>query len=87
LPPSLTIVLPCYNEAAVIVRSLTTLRAWFPRDAQILVIEDGSTDGTAGLARQHAQSQGDDRIQVHSGRCRRSTTDSRTAVVRTRLRP
>jgi glycosyltransferase involved in cell wall biosynthesis len=65
LPPSLTIVLPCYNEAAVIVRSLTTLRAWFPRDTQILVIDDGSSDGTAGLARQHAQSQGDERIQVH----------------------
>jgi glycosyltransferase involved in cell wall biosynthesis len=65
LPPALTIVLPCYNEAAVIVRSLTTLRAWFPRETQILVIDDGSTDGTAGLARQHAKSQDDDRIQVH----------------------
>lgn len=65
MPASLSIVLPCYNEAAVIVRSLTTLRAWFPLDTQILVIDDGSTDGTAGLARQHAQSQGDDRIQVH----------------------
>jgi glycosyltransferase involved in cell wall biosynthesis len=28
--PALTIVLPCYNEAAGIVRSLTALRAWFP---------------------------------------------------------
>ena len=49
--PALTIVLPCYNEAAGIVRSLTALRAWFPGDTQILVIDDGSTDRTADLAR------------------------------------
>ena len=65
MPPALTIVLPCYNEAAGIVRSLTALRTWFPRDTQILVIDDGSTDRTADLVRQHAESQGDDRIQVH----------------------
>ena len=65
MPPALTIVLPCYNEAAGIVRSLTALRTWFPRDAQILVIDDGSTDGTADLARRHAESQADDRMQVH----------------------
>jgi glycosyltransferase involved in cell wall biosynthesis len=64
MPPALTIVLPCYNEAAGIVRSLTALRTWFPRDTQILVIDDGSTDRTADLARQYAESQGDDRIQV-----------------------
>ena len=63
--PALTIVLPCYNEAAGIVRSLRVLRAWFPGDTQILVIDDGSTDRTADLARQHAESQGDERIHVH----------------------
>ena len=63
--PALTIVLPCYNEAAGIVRSLRALRAWFPGDTQILVIDDGSTDRTADLARQHAESQGDERIHVH----------------------
>jgi glycosyltransferase involved in cell wall biosynthesis len=63
--PPLTIVLPCYNESAGIVRSLTALRTWFPPDTQILVIDDGSTDRTADLVRQHAESQGDDRIQVH----------------------
>jgi glycosyltransferase involved in cell wall biosynthesis len=63
--PALTIVLPCYNEAGGIVRSLTALRAWFPHDTQILVIDDGSSDGTADLARRHAESQSDDRIHVH----------------------
>ena len=65
MPPALTIVLPCYNEAAGIVRSLSALRTWFPRDTQILVIDDGSTDRTADLARQYAESQADDRIHVH----------------------
>ena len=63
--PALTIVLPCYNEADGIVRSLRVLRARFLGDTQILVIDDGSTDRTADLARQHAESQGDERIHVH----------------------
>jgi len=65
MPQTLTIVLPCYNEADGIVQSLTALRTWFPREAQILVMDDGSTDGTADLARRHAESQADARVHVH----------------------
>jgi glycosyltransferase involved in cell wall biosynthesis len=65
MPPSLTVVLPCYNEAAGIVSSLTALRTWFPRDTQIVVIDDGSTDRTADLVRQYAETHRDDGIQVH----------------------
>jgi glycosyltransferase involved in cell wall biosynthesis len=66
MPPSLSIALPCYNEAAGIVRTLAALRTWFPRDTQILVIDDGSTDGTAHTARRYAESQVDERIHVHA---------------------
>jgi glycosyltransferase involved in cell wall biosynthesis len=62
---ALSIVLPCYNEAAGIVQSLTALRTWFPRDAQIVVVDDGSSDGTADLARRFAESHADNGIQVH----------------------
>lgn len=65
MPPTLSIVLPCYNEAGRIVRSLTSLRAWFPPDTQLLVIDDGSTDGTADAVRRHAAAQKDTGILVH----------------------
>ena len=65
MPTALSIILPCYNEAAGIAQSLTALRSWFPRDTQILVIDDGSTDGTAAAARQYADSHADERVHVH----------------------
>ena len=63
--PALSIVLPCYNEADRIAQSLAMLREWFPPDAQIVVIDDGSRDGTAAAARQFAEAHGDAGIQVH----------------------
>jgi glycosyltransferase involved in cell wall biosynthesis len=65
MPSKLSIVLPCYNEAGRIVRSLTSLRAWFPPDTQLLVIDDGSSDGTADAVRRHAEARGDTGILVH----------------------
>jgi dolichyl-phosphate beta-glucosyltransferase len=78
---ALSIVLPCYNEATRIAQSLTALRAWFPRDVQIVVVDDGSTDGTAGVARQFAESHADPGIQVHL----RSTNGGKGASIRTAI--
>ncbi len=43
------IVVPCFNEAAVIERTIQRLRAWFP-SVRIVVIDDGSRDDTAARA-------------------------------------
>ncbi|WP_062351464.1 bifunctional polysaccharide deacetylase/glycosyltransferase family 2 protein [Herbidospora yilanensis] len=50
-PPPVTVIVPAYNEAAGIratVRSL--VETGYPGEVEILVVDDGSTDGTADLA-------------------------------------
>lgn len=54
MSPSLTIVLPCFNEGHRIVESLGTLRSWFPDRTEILVVDDGSTDDTFEQLRRYA---------------------------------
>jgi glycosyltransferase involved in cell wall biosynthesis len=42
----LSIVIPCYNEVRTIDRILAAVRASPHRDVEIIVVDDGSTDGT-----------------------------------------
>lgn len=56
----LSIVLPAHNEAATLPGLLKELRELYPR-AEIIVIDDGSTDETDALARQN----GADRVVTH----------------------
>jgi glycosyltransferase involved in cell wall biosynthesis len=48
----LSIILPAKNEAAGLERTLPALKAAYP-DAEIIVVNDGSTDDTAAIARCH----------------------------------
>ncbi|HEY6202890.1 MAG TPA: glycosyltransferase [Candidatus Limnocylindria bacterium] len=52
----LSIVIPAYNERERLSRSLEVLSAHLARaghrDAEVIVVDDGSTDGTAGLVRE-----------------------------------
>ena len=50
---SLSIVIPAKNEADGLARVLPALRTLFP-DAEIVVVNDGSSDDTPGICRQHA---------------------------------
>jgi glycosyltransferase involved in cell wall biosynthesis len=47
-----SVILPAKNEAEGLRQTLPALRARFP-DAEIIVVDDGSTDGTAQVAAQH----------------------------------
>jgi glycosyltransferase involved in cell wall biosynthesis len=42
------IVVPAFNEVAVLPATLTSLQAWMPR---VVVVDDGSSDDTSGVAR------------------------------------
>jgi glycosyltransferase involved in cell wall biosynthesis len=52
LVPALTILIPAYNEAGGLPEVLSGLRVWLDRGAELIVIDDGSTDGTAEVALQ-----------------------------------
>jgi dolichyl-phosphate beta-glucosyltransferase len=54
--PAVTLVVPCFQEAATVMQTLERLAGWFP-EASIVVVDDGSRDDTASraqaIARQH----------------------------------
>jgi glycosyltransferase involved in cell wall biosynthesis len=54
IEPSISIVLPCFNEGARIASSIATLQSWFGPSAEILVVDDGSADDTLVHAHQYA---------------------------------
>ena len=63
--PTLTIIIPAYNEEDRLGPTLTTLRAWMDEQShtiEVLVVDDGSTDGTVGLVEAVAREDG--RISV-----------------------
>lgn len=53
--PALTVIVPCFNEAARIKSALECLTSWFGVDTEILVIDDGSRDGSADRAEDFAR--------------------------------
>ena len=55
--PALSIVIPAYNERRRLPATLRKVYAWLDAkriDAEVLVVDDGSTDGTADAAREEA---------------------------------
>lgn len=65
-----TIVLPCFNEGSRIARSLATLDGWFGSTAEILVIDDGSSDDTARRAEEFSATHPNVRVHrlAHGGK-------------------
>ena len=58
--PTVSIVIPAYNEAARLSRTLGDIVSFFTNRgcAELLVVDDGSRDGTAAVAEQYLASQG-----------------------------
>ncbi len=46
-PPAVTVIIPAHNEAKVIARSIERILASDYPDLEVIVIDDGSTDGTS----------------------------------------
>ena len=66
--PSVTAVVPARDEAVVIGQAIGSLIAQdYPGAFRIVLVDDGSSDGTAQIARQAAAKQGSDRLTVIAG--------------------
>jgi len=52
-PPSLTVLIPAYNEESVIVQTVTSVLLSDLTDIQVIVVDDGSTDRTLELLQSH----------------------------------
>jgi cellulose synthase/poly-beta-1,6-N-acetylglucosamine synthase-like glycosyltransferase len=50
LPLPITVVIPAYNRAELLPRALASVAAQTATPAEVLVIDDGSTDDTATVA-------------------------------------
>ena len=55
----LSVVIPCFNEVATLERVVAAVRAVEPFDKEIILVDDGSSDGTADLIRSKLASQVD----------------------------
>ena len=60
--PLVTIVVPAFNAAAYLDEALCSLRAQTLSDLEIIVVDDGSTDGTGCVAQRHVD--GDPRVRL-----------------------
>lgn len=52
MPPSITVILPAKNESQGLRRTLPAIKAQLPT-AEIIVVDDGSTDGSADVAQEY----------------------------------
>lgn len=66
--PDLAVVVPARDEAEVIAHSIGSLVGQnYPGRLDIILVDDGSSDGTARIARETAEALGSDRLQVIGG--------------------
>jgi glycosyltransferase involved in cell wall biosynthesis len=61
MPPFITVIIPTHNRATMIERALQSVYAQTWRDFELIVVDDGSTDGTSELAMVRS---GDPRLRV-----------------------
>lgn len=73
-PPTVSIVIPTYNRADLLRRALDSVITQTFTDWEIVLVDDGSTDGTEGLAAEYRRRLGDRLryVQRENGGCGRA---------------
>ena len=66
VPMKLSVVIPCFNEVATLAGVLDAVRAAEPANKEIVVVDDGSTDGTRDVLREQ-EKKGDIVACYHDG--------------------
>ncbi|MFM1841634.1 MAG: hypothetical protein RLZZ490_365, partial [Cyanobacteriota bacterium] len=61
--PTFSIVIPLYNKATAVSDTLASVLAQTLTDFDVLIIDDGSTDGSADVVKAWLKSTGDNRFQ------------------------
>ncbi len=61
-PPTFTVIVPCFNGEATLAESLQSALGQVSAALEVIVVDDGSTDGSAGIAL--ALAQADARVSV-----------------------
>ena len=54
--PTVSVIIPCYNQARYVARAIDSVMAQTLRDWEAIVVDDGSTDGTAAIVSQYVDS-------------------------------
>lgn len=76
--PFVSVILPTYNRSRTLGRAIDGVLAQSYRDFELIVVDDGSTDGTEGLLAAVA----DSRLRVIKGSQRRGAAHARNAGIR-----
>ncbi|MEK6249768.1 MAG: glycosyltransferase, partial [Planctomycetales bacterium] len=58
----ITVIMPCFNASNSVARAIASIQAQTLSDWELIVIDDGSTDGSADIADQFARE--DSRIRL-----------------------
>src|SRR5687767_7249252 len=76
--PTVSVVMPVYNTAGYVGETIESILAQTFTDFELLVLDDGSSDGTAGVVRRYADR--DPRVKLTS-RENKGIIDSRNELL------
>ena len=65
MTPRVSVLVPSFNAAPYVAEAIESVVGQTYRDFELLILDDGSTDGTLDICRRHAER--DDRIKVIEG--------------------
>jgi glycosyltransferase involved in cell wall biosynthesis len=66
--PAVSVIMPAFNRAGYVGAAIASVRAQSMADWELLVVDDGSSDGTLDVARRHAAGDGRIRVAVNAGK-------------------
>jgi teichuronic acid biosynthesis glycosyltransferase TuaG len=75
VPGLVSVIMPAYNAATTIRRSIDSVLAQTRRDLELIIVDDGSTDSTQALVEEYARA--DTRVRLH-----RQVTNAGVAAAR-----